>query len=209
MRIVENDTRIESLILSAIADTLNVGLRKGTIKIEKQIRDLVRRAIQSSPEYQSLAHGQLQGEFGIVDSQARLDIILKIWINSITVSVNPVKRSGGQLKGGIRLEMISGDYQDVINIPEAYVITEKGTRLNWLEWLLLFGDRSIIRDYTIGIDQERSRTGVNIMVKAKNKRWAVPPQFSGTINKNFVTRTLDPLDAQITKIVEDGIESSL
>ncbi len=209
MKILETDNQIANLILDAMAGEINTALSKGAIKIERDIRNIVRTAITSQPEWDSLLNGQLRGEFGLPDSQARLTNILKIWSNSIIVSPSLAKRSGGKLKGGLKIDMIQGDYSDVINTPEAYFVTEKGVTLNWLEWLLKFGDKAIIKEYTIGVNPRRSRTGTDVMIKQKGKRWFVPPQFAGTINNNFVTRALDSIQSNIESIVEKGIVDSL
>mgnify|MGYP007071595672 CR=1 FL=1 len=209
IKILETDNQIANLILDAMAGEINKALSKGAIKIERDVRNIVRAAITAQPEWGSLLTGRLRSEFGLPDSQERLNTILKIWSNSIVVYPVPAKRVAGRLKGGLRIDMIAGNFEDVISVPEAYFVTEKGVTLNWLEWLLKFGDRAIIRDYTIGVNPKRSRTGTDVMVKHVGKRWSVPPEFAGTINDNFLTRALDSIQGQITDIVEKGIESSL
>lgn len=208
IKIVETDNQISNLILDAMAGEINKALSKGAIKIERDVRILVRTALTSQPEWDSLLSGRLRTEFGLPDSQQRLNTILKIWSNSIIVYPVPAKRVAGRLKGGLKIDMIEANFGDVLGAPEAYFITEKGVLLNWLEWLLKFGDRAIIKDYTIGVNPKRSRTNADVMVKHVGKRWSVPPEFAGTVNDNFVTRALSSIQAQITDIVENGIESS-
>lgn len=209
MKILETNSQIEAMILDAMGEEINKAMSKAAIKIERDIREIVRGALTSQPEWQSLLSGKLRTEFGLPDSQARLALILKIWSNSIVVSPSPAKRSGGKLKGGLKIDMIAASYADVINTPEAYFVTEKGETLNWLEWLLKFGDRAIIRGYTIGVNPSRSRTGADVMIKRTGQRWSVPPEFSGTANNNFVTRALDSIESDINLAVEKGVESAL
>lgn len=103
--------------------------------------------------------------------------------------------------------MVDSSYKDVLVSQAANLITEKGQSLPWLEWLLRFGDKAIIRDYTIGVarNSARSRTGRAIMVKAASKRWKVPSQFAGTAQNNFVTRAIDSIEPSIIKLVETSL----
>lgn len=103
----------------------------------------------------------------------------------------------------MRIEAIQANFQNVLGLPEAQQLTNKGVSLDWLDWLLIKGDKTIIREYEIEPAQgRRSRTGLAVMVKAKKGRWKVPAQYAGTVNKNWVTRAIDDIpDSKIENII--------
>ena len=81
----------------------------------------------------------------------------------------------------------------------------KGTDLNWLEWLLLFGNKTIIRDYVVEFgDNPRSRTGRAVMKGVKSGKWGVPPEFAGTKNNNWITRAIESADSEINSILKEA-----
>ena len=70
-------------------------------------------------------------------------------------------------------------------------------------------DRVIITDYAFSTDigsGQRSRTGLGVMRKDTRKRWRVPPQFSGTSDNNFVSRSLEQVSIEIEKTIRHHIE---
>jgi hypothetical protein len=82
-------------------------------------------------------------------------------------------------------------------------MTENGSKIPWLQWLLIEGDKFIITGYTYIVEPtvvEKSRTDKGIMHKS-TRSWRVPPAHSGTPDDNFLTRALDSLDASIDKII--------
>lgn len=197
---------IEKAALRALRSSLNGTLNRAARKITVNLRRMLIRAIQDSPEYKSIHGGRLQAELGLTDP-SKLDEIIQIWANSIVVKVRSVRFSRGKITGGFRISAIKQDWSDVLGHPASKQPTKKG-ELPWLEWLLTFGDKVIVRDYDVTFAPKaarRGRTGKAIMVKGKGKRWRVPPTFSGTTRRNFVTRSLEsirkPVEAMITKEV--------
>lgn len=103
--------------------------------------------------------------------------------------------------------MIQSDYTDVLNSSAAVFKTEKGTDLNWLEWLLLFGSKTIIKDYEVEFGYNpRSRTGQAIMRGVKRGKWSVPYEFSGTQNNNWITRAIDSVESDIYKTLSEAMK---
>ena len=72
------------------------------------------------------------------------------------------------------------------------------------------GDRIIIVGYHIKYDissaqKQNSQSGSAIMVKGGN--WRVPPNFSGTLEDNWITRTFDveKIKGLLNNIVEKNL----
>jgi len=211
--LVDKDAVINQKIADSLKPLLNKRFQRAAPKIKTALQKLLRRALLESPEYENLVTGgDLKKELGVDFTRARLETIISMWVNSVTVYVRPVRSLGSNLFGGISIGMVQADYSDVINLPDAHVITEKGEDLPWLEWLLLFGDTVIIRDYVVfpkkgfrGFPNPPSRTGLGIMIKKKQGSWRVPPQFSGTADDNWVVRALNQVSVELDAIVEKAI----
>lgn len=210
LTLVESSKQIEAKINRALLIEVNKSINKAAIRMVGPIRETVKGAIFSQPEVSSLSGAQLAGEFGLPDGRERIESIIDIWVNNITVVKKNATARGGQINAGLTINMIQRDYKDVLASSLATIRTLKGQELPWLEWLLRFGDRAIIRDFEVSFDRgrlARSRSGLAIMVETKGKRWRVPPQFAGTPQNNFVTRALDTVQDDVFKIIETHLRA--
>lgn len=176
-------------------------------QVEIKLRRILKKVLMESPEFVSVSRGQLQAEFGLPDGGARMVQIIDTWVNSITVSISKALVVGGSIKASLKISAIERDWSDVLSLPAARLITEKGAVLPWLEWLLTSGTRIIIREYDVSMTTRArsSRTGRAIMVKGRTKRWRVPPEFSGTTRNNFVTRAVESVEKQVLEIMKQEI----
>lgn len=206
LKIVETQSQINKALLSALLPQVETYFKNSFNKVSNQIRDLIINSIKSAPEYSELISGRLKAEFGLPDSDSRVSSILEFWKN-IQVKYEPVKiRNNTKLSGNFTISMIKSDYSDVISLGAATFVTEKGSELNWLEWLLLFGNKTIIKDYEVELGPNpRSRTGLAIMRGVISGKWSVPSEFAGTVNNNWITRSIDSVDSQINKLLLDSL----
>lgn len=198
-RIVESVNQIEKMIQDQLADHFVETLVAARPGIERDIQNLVIAAIKSQPEYISLLHGRLLGEFGLLEPEEKLDKVLATWAKDITTII-----SGSRGKINLMISMIQADFRNVLDLPAAYVkqLTEKNQLLPWLDWLLIKGDTTIIRNYEVKAHSgPPSRTGLAIMVEKKSGKWAVPSQYAGTQKNNWITRAVDDIpDDQLEHI---------
>lgn len=210
IEVTDSTDDIERAFMDAIGDRLNKVLSKASRKIRTRVRVAVKEAIEDSREFRSLTDGQLRAEFGLPDARRRIQAILSLWIASIEVNVQKFVVTRGGFNGGLTVQMIRENFDDVLRLPESSFITRKGSSLDWLRWLLLEGDKVIIRDYVIefgsfrGVGQ-RSRTGDARMKFVSQGSWRVPPEFSGTKTNNFVTRSLSNIEDTLNDIVSNEI----
>ncbi len=208
IRIIESDKKIEKMIVQAVKKELQKSMKRAVLPIKRRLQTLVTASIKSTPEYSSLSNGQLQAEFGLTDGMQRIDRIIDVWVANIEVEARDIRTVGGNFTGGIMIKMFQSDYSDVLASNAAVFVTEKGTDLNWLEWLLKFGDKTIIKEYDVELGiHPGSRTGGAIMVKGS--RWKVPSQFSGTPRNNFLTRAMDGKETEIQDMIEQQIRKRL
>lgn len=102
--------------------------------------------------------------------------------------------------------IIPADFDDILALPEASYFTDKQQLIPWLQWLIIEGDKVIVRDYDFSVRNNRfSRTGLGIMVEGAGRRWKVPAEFSGTVQNNFITRALRDADREIEDIIINEI----
>lgn len=207
VKILETDNKIYNDILKALRPQVDSYFKKAFNNVKNKLSDVVIQAIKDAPEYSSLIGGELKAEFGLPDSESRVNNIIDKW-RKVEFSYQKVAITGQSLFGTFSLNMIRDDYSDVINLESARFITEKGSQLNWLEWLLLFGNQTIIKDYNVIIGSDpRSRTGMAIMKGVKSGKWGVPPQFAGTPNDNWITRAIDAADEKIIDLLNDSLRA--
>ena len=205
---LELSPSLDSEFKKYIGKELKRQLKKRSVTISQRIQEplqkLVRESIIVTPEYRSLHGGKLQAELGVTSPAIRIEAIINTWVSHIFVAA---KVSDNPLLS-IEIGFLEQGYTDVLSLPEASYGYEKG-EIPWLEWLLLEGDKRIVRSYKFSPTQRGSRTGLGIMVPAARAGWQVPPEFSGTETNNFATRAFDGVDTKIEKIVESVIRASI
>jgi hypothetical protein len=210
--ILESAKSITSKIIKVLKDTINERLFRKAPKIQVDLRKLIEDAIKAQPEYSSLMGGTLQSELGVPHTGPRLDQIIRLVVDSIVVKVNKLKPTGDQIFGGLEIQFVKSNFKDLLNSPAATYVTDKGQTIEWLRWLLLEGDKIIIRQYRIGIDPKNyARTGLGeIMINSTGKQggWSVPSQYAGTVDNNFITRALISVANDIDKLIANSLNGN-
>lgn len=205
IKIRETNSQISQKILKALSGEVDKYFKKAFTKCKADIVSIVSSAITNHTTYRSLISGQLRKEFGLDSASSRLSEILRFWEN-LEVTYTKPRIKSNEIIGSFKLSMIKSDYSDVLSTAAAVVNTEKGSQLEWLKWLLLFGDKQIIKDYEIKFGSNpRSRTGEAVMIGKSGGRWGVPPAFAGTANKNWITEAIDSVEGQVFKLLEDSL----
>jgi hypothetical protein len=196
--ILESDEQISKEINKAILQELKSRLPVVFKKSQNYILNTVIEAIKNQPEYISLLSGSLKYEFGLPDASSRINAILETIERSLYVEYEQPKITGSNIVGGFLIGIINAGFSDILSLKEATLITEKGTPLEWLKWLLLEGDKTIIIGYDFNIgNYKNSRTGGGIMSPSFQGAWRVPPEFAGTIENNWIIRAVESIQDQI------------
>ena len=201
LRLTETNAKISRDILLALLPDVKTYFNTRIRQIENTIPDIIVQAIMSEPEYSALLGGTLLHEFGIPNPAARLSEILDTIRNSKNIESKSPAVSGNTIRGAFKFRMIKQDFADLLSLGGASFITEKGSVLNWLRWLLLEGDSVIITDYSYSVDGPgKSRTGLGVMVSGGS--WRVPPEFAGNVKNNWITRAIDKAMPQVEASVQ-------
>lgn len=208
VKILENNKAIELSILKALLPDIKQHMDEAVSVIKKTLPGIVISSIISSEEYQSLINNQLKYELGIPDAINKINAIIDIWTKNINYTYQEPSIRSSQIKSIFKAEMIKADFSDVLGTDYASVNdTQRGYSLPWLEWLLLDGKKTIVKDYQVVFGQNRvSRTGMAIMRQSSSKGWSVPSEFSGTVSDNWITRSIDRAQPQILSLLEGAFQ---
>ena len=137
------DSKFRKEVMKEITSRITASMNLVTESIETALQTLVKERLLAAPEVDSLAGGVLRAQFGLVDGGARISNIINMWADSIEVSY--VKKLG--TFGGILIRFEDTDYSQALSMSEAEFVTEKGTPLPWLHWLLFEGTKPIVNNY--------------------------------------------------------------
>lgn len=207
VRLVESSSEIAKNINEILAKQINRRLPRVFARSQDVIKEQVLSGIRNQPEYQALISGSLKHEFGLPDAGSRVESILKTLEQSMVVKYEKSLGTPGGVRGGFIIEFIKADYSDILSSPEATFTTEKGSNLEWLNWLLVQGDNSIVLGYEFVIGSSVfSRTGSGIMKSNLSGFWRVPPEYAGTLDNNWITRGILSVESIIEKYLVELIQ---
>jgi len=211
LKLLETDSQFRKLALEQLSKEVKKVLDSAIPQIKNSVQNLIKQNIMSEPEYSSLtsSQGKLRLEFGI-DNTMMVDMAIDNIVNTVNITLKPVKIANVGLTGGFLLTAIESDELQMISKSFAQM-TEKGVSLEWLTWLLFEGASPIVKGYDVSFSNNNpySRTGGAVMVKVGRKSWRVPPEYIGTVKNNWITRAIDKTDEAITKIIQAEIENKI
>jgi hypothetical protein len=205
LKLLENSKEIEQKILRAMLPEVVSLMNSGMTKLKTNLPTIVRNAIIAAPEYTSLSLGKLRYEFGIDSVDSKLASLISVWSTNIQYNYQAPTIVSNRIKSSFSANMIRADFSDVLYTDFAAVVdTVRGYTLPWLEWLLLEGNKTIVRNYEVIMGPNRaSRTGLALM-KPSKKSWKVPSEFAGTSNDNWITRAIDGAESDIQKLLDEA-----
>ena len=192
LKLLESNGELNKSILDALIPEVDAYMKNKLQFIRTNLPAIIEDIITNSETYSSLVGGQLQYEFGIPDPQPKLDEILNIWTKNIDITYNRPVSSSANIKASFSVSLIRSDFSDVLSSDAALVVDSlRGYNLPWLEWLLLEGNKTIIKNQQVIVGSSKfSRTGLALM-RESNQSWKVPSQFAGSISNNWITRAID------------------
>lgn len=203
LKILESDSEINKAILGALLPEVINYMNNGVSTIKRELPNIIKTAIENTPEYSSILSGKLKYEFGIPDSSIKLNNLIDIWIENIRYPYMKPTIMGNKIKSTFEVNAIRVDFAEVLYSNDALVIDNiRGYNLPWLEWLLLEGNKTIISKQEVVIGPNNfSRTG-NAIMRDSNKSWKVPAEFSGTVTNNWITRAIDGVEGNIQSLLD-------
>ena len=161
-------------------------------------QDLFQRLISGVP----IVSGQDFYELGIPDINDRLQSIIRVASQSFRVTVTGGTRNILSINIGI----IKKDYGDLFSLPESvfqYTSRNGSGVLEWLKWVLVEGQGTIVQGYEFTLQDGRGRTLGGVM--SKGSGWSVPPSLQGSPTDNILLRTLNNIDRDIETICKQEL----
>lgn len=216
IKITDSAEQINRKILEAAKAYLNPALSNSVADIKESVSNIVVERVRKSPEVQSLLKGQLRLDFGFVSSPVFVNSLLDAIKSSIIVEFKPLKVTRNEFSGGIKISMIRDDYSEILGLTKSSYESAGGT-VNWLYWLLFEGTNIIIADFSVKYAQgqqfrkgefRRSRSGGAIMIES-NRGYQVPPQFAGTREYNFITRSISDTEPLINAAIQNIVRARI
>lgn len=203
LKLLESNAAISKSINEAIVKQVAGDIQKNQKKVVDKLRALIPKWIRSQPEIDSLlgegVQGSLNAQFGLNrgSSNTVVDGIVNAIVASVDVSVKPFTKI---TKAPVVEFSVQPDtFKNLLELELGKVTTLKGTVLEWLEWLLLLGNRQIIFGYSYK-PSTSGRSGGGVMEGGSVFR--VPPQFAGTADNNFITRALRNRDRELQTVLQ-------
>lgn len=206
LKLVDSIAKIEKDIKSALVRDLNVYLDKRKGATVDKLRKATKSFILNQPEMRSLQEAgvpySLNSLFGLrkgTDASA-VNVIADAVVDSMKISFTRIDQN---FKGGVTFNIQPEDFQNLLGLSEGHVLTQKGSDLHWLNWLLTKGDSVVVAGYQYSAQGDgRSSTGRMVV----GNSFRVPPSFSGTESNNFVTRAFEGKQKEIESIISEAFK---
>jgi len=207
--LLENNTEIGQKILQAISKKINNIIVKKIDTIQQKISLETVNYLKTTNTYFSLIDGELAGHFGLPPTvrKSYVDNILNKIGSNIEVNFKKFVIRNKNISGYLQIDVLINNFSDILSMLDSTIMTERGVLLNWLQWLLLEGDRVIVSQHEI-MPSIQGRSKKMIMIKSNAGVWRVPPEFSGVQNDNWLTRAILN-SGEYLKIIEKIIETEI
>lgn len=203
IKLLESNKQIQRKIFDSIFQELDKNLKKNRDRAENKIKALIPSWIKEQPEVLSIFDdgvlGSLNAQLGFYAGTAvgYVEAITLGVANSIYTDIKLNKN----LTGGITFYIQPIDFGNLLGLSWAIIPTVKGP-LEWLNWLLTQGSRTVVMGYEYKPDFS-GRSGGGVMTGGG--AWRIPPQFAGTADNNFITRALQNRDNELKSIMEEAL----
>lgn len=202
IKLLESTADFNRKVEKAAINELKNRIKRNTKRAERQIKNLVLAWALESEEVSSLTQegvrGSLHAQLGLYAGTGSMiaDAIAQSISDGTYLEINIGNRMS-DITAIIYFQPVS--FSNLLSIPGAEVLTDKGTTLPWMQWLLFEGTRTIITGYKYTPDGS-GRSGGGTM--EGGGAWRIPVEYAGSVDNNFVTRIFDGKNQQIQPILQ-------
>lgn len=202
IKLLDSTSKIQKNTLKAAEPEIKNLFLRAKPRIESGVKQIVVRALSQCPEIASLRDGTLRLDFGLVVDPTE-DLIYAV-ANSVHVIFKNFRFYKNSMSNVMSVYVQPTDFDNLLSLAVANVVTERGEVLPWLEWLLTAGNAIVIAGYSVEYGNfQASRTGGAVMEPVGF--FKVDPQFSGTPDNNFITRALEPYGEEISNLIKGSL----
>lgn len=204
VRIDENEFYIAANkeIVKLVSESITVAIRKTRNLFVQEIKTALRQDIVYL-ELLNYIDGILYYDVGLANAGQVAEQIVELVVSSIELRKLPARSND---LGGIGLTVLKDGIQPILSLPMGSY-QSKGGKVDWLDWLLTAGTSEVISGYRVMYGFfDTSRTGQAIMVKSKTKGFSIDPDYAGTENDNWITRSLKRVEGNISNLFQKVIK---
>jgi hypothetical protein len=204
VRIDENEfySAANKEIVKVVGESISFAIRKTRTLFVQEIKTALRQDIVYL-ELLNYIDGILYYDVGLANAGQVAEQIVELVASSIELRKLPARRND---LGGIGLTVLKDGIQPILSLPMGSY-QSKGGKVDWLDWLLTAGTSEVISGYRVMYGFfDTSRTGQAIMVKSKTKGFSIDPDYAGTENDNWITRSLKRVEGNISNLFQKVIK---
>lgn len=204
VRIDENEfySAANKEIVKVVGESISFAIRKTRTLFVQEIKTALRQDIVYL-ELLNYIDGILYYDVGLANAGQVAEQIVELVVSSIELRKLPARRND---LGGIGLTVLKDGIQPILSLPMGSY-QSKGGKVDWLDWLLTAGTSEVISGYRVMYGFfDTSRTGQAIMVKSKTKGFSIDPDYAGTENDNWITRSLKRVEGNISNLFQKVIK---
>jgi hypothetical protein len=207
LKLLDSIATINKNINKSIAELVNQRIFKNQSKILRECKKFAINSIKNQPEIISLLNNvpeSLSGQFGIPEGRKQSIVAGILFAIENSIQIRFVKYNE-KLRGGLEIYFQPSSFINLLSLPEGHVLYQGGD-LHWLDWLIKRGDNIIVVNYQYNPQTGLGRSNLGNMIPGNSFR--VPPEFSGTITDNFITRALigKSQEQQIFNILQEAFK---
>lgn len=207
--------------IDAVNKQMKTAVRKSSYL--EQAREIAAIALVFSPEVQGLFDSSPEGLASQIGFPAGTAVT---YVEAITDEVaNSVEMEYGYSKGkaSLRINVQPANYANLFSLAESVIPVSSrrngSYQLEWLDWLLLQGDKIIVQDFYYDPDSApKGRSGGGTMKAVAPSSpgqlnigaWRIPPEYIGIEDDNFITRSLQNKNTvnQYAKLLQKMIKGT-
>lgn len=206
VRIIDSVNSLKAKFDFIARDLVDKRMRSYAPVISRKVGELIGDALIRTPEAQSILTGQLKADFGLTDTQASssLEQLIEAVKRSTTVKLNIKPTGGVKYAYAMVVSILPAGLSSVLSTIGTYTSENSGKDIAWMEWLLTRGVEVVVDDaFVIYGNKPSSRSGMAVMAQSggSGRMFRVDPQYAGTADDNFVTKTIGSLLPEIGLIM--------
>ena len=207
IEILDSNRQVEKKINRAFVTAINKRVKQKLSIIDREIKRSIPSWISSQEEMISLSsdgvEGSLNAQLGLVPGQSAAAIaeIINAVIGSVEIRFSGFSEN---FSGLLEILIQPKDFKNLLTLSTGFIFNTSLAdpsyyqgELHWLDWLLTRGDSVIVVGYSY-IPENAGRSGGGTMKLGGSFR--INPNYSGTVNDNFITRAFKNRDKEITSI---------
>ena len=189
-------------IVTIVSKSISFAIAKTRTLFVQEIKTALRQDIVYL-ELLNYIDGILYYDVGLANAGQVAEQIVELVVSSIELRKLPARSND---LGGIGLTVLKDGIQPILSLPMGSY-QSKGGKVDWLNWLLTAGTSEVVSGYRVMYGFfDTSRTGQAIMVKSKTKGFSIDPDYAGTQDDNWITRSLKRVEGNISNLFEKVIK---